>query len=126
MQIGAVSMRPYIYNTNAVGRNSMNKISAISDDVTSSRLDASALVSEEAKKQENTNPLKRGQSLDFAGIIQMQMQMGRMNAARVMQPSESNQEAMVPLKAEPASDMSVNAANSVTAGVSGGAIDLFG
>lgn len=126
MQIGAVSMRPYVYNTNAVGRNSMNKISAISDDVTSSRLDASALVSDEAKKQETTNPLKRGQSLDFAGIIQMQMQMSRMNAARIMQPAEKEQEELAPLKAEPAVDMTVNAANMNAGGIAGSTIDLLG
>ena len=126
MQIGAVSMRPYVYNTNVVGRNSMNKISAISDDVTSSRLDASALVSEEAKKQETTNPLKRGQSLDFAGIIQMQMQMSRMNAARIMQPAEKEQEDLAPFKAEPAVDMTVNAANMNAGGIAGSTIDLMG
>ena len=85
MRIGSVSMTPYVYNTNAISPKSMNKIDAIGSDVTSSKLDVSALVSEDSKKQ-NMNPLKPGQSLDFSGILQMQMQMSRLNEARVMQP----------------------------------------
>ena len=86
MQVGAVSFRPYVYNTNAVSSKSLNKISAIGDDVLESKLDASALTSNEAKQSsaEVLNPLKRGESLDFAGIVQMQMQMGRMNAERLL------------------------------------------
>lgn len=84
MRIGSVSMTPYIYNTNSVSAKSLNRISAISDDNTVSRLDASGLVSEEASTQ-NMNPLKPGQSLDFAGILEMQMQMSRANEARIMQ-----------------------------------------
>ena len=103
MQIGAVSMRPYIYNTNGVSSKSMNKIAAIGDDVTSSKLDVSALVSDDAKRQQNMNPLKPGQSLDFAGILQMQMQMSRMNEARVMQPVKT-EEPQELLKAMPAED----------------------
>ena len=34
MRIGAVSMTPYIYNTNSISAKSLNKISAISDDNT--------------------------------------------------------------------------------------------
>lgn len=104
MRIGSVSMTPYIYNTNGVSAKSMNKIAAISDDVTSSKLDVSALVSDEAKKQQNMNPLKPGQSLDFAGIIQMQMQMSRLNEARVMQPAKTEEPAEA-LKAMPAADI---------------------
>jgi len=88
MRIGSVSMTPYIYNTNGVSAKSMNKIDAIGDDVTSSKLDVSSLVSDEAKKQQNMNPLKPGQTLDFTGILQMQMQMSRMNEARIMKPAE--------------------------------------
>jgi len=92
MQIGAVSFRPYIYNTNAVGPASMNKISAIGKDALQSKTDISALTSEDAKKSEVLNPLKRGESLDFAGIIGMQMQMSRMNAERLM-PKQNEQAA---------------------------------
>lgn len=88
MQIGAVGFRPYIYNTNTVSPASMNRISAIGKDALASKTDVSALTSEDAKKSENTNPLKRGETLDFAGILQMQMQMGRMNADRVLKPQD--------------------------------------
>ena len=84
MRIGAVSMTPYIYNTNSISAKSLNKISAISGDNTVSRLDATSLVSDEASTQ-NMNPLKPGQSLDFAGILEMQMQMSHENVARIMQ-----------------------------------------
>jgi len=76
--IGAMNYTPYIYNTNTVSRASMNKISGISDDLLDSKTDFSAL------SGETTNPIKKGQSLDFAGIIQEQMQMSRLNASRVM------------------------------------------
>lgn len=110
MQIGAVSFQaynPYVYNTNSVSANSMNKIAAIGDDLTSSKLDASALVSDESKKVQNQNPLKPGQSLDFAGILQMQMQMGRLNEARVMQSAA--EEPLETLKAMPAEETNENA-----------------
>lgn len=93
MQIGAVSLRPYIYNTNAVSAKSMNKISAIGDDALASKTDISALTSEDAKKAETTNPLKRGESLDFAGILSMQMQMSRLNESRILKPAEETVEA---------------------------------
>lgn len=101
MQIGAVSMNPYIYNTNAVSSKSLNRISAIGSDVTQSKMDVSALLSDDAKKQQNVNPLKPGQSLDFAGILQMQMQMSRLNEARVMQPAKEEEPEDM-LKAMPA------------------------
>lgn len=90
MQVGAVSYQPFVYRANAISPKSLNKISAIGDDVTSSKLDVSGLVSDDAKKQENVNPLKPGQSLDFSGILQMQMQMGRVNEARIMQKATEN------------------------------------
>lgn len=83
MQIGSVSFRPYVYNTNAVSSASMNKISAIGKDALAGKTDVSALTSQEAKNSEVMNPLKRGETLDFAGILQMQMQMSRMNADRL-------------------------------------------
>ena len=80
MQVGAVSMAmpmPYVYNTNTVNRASMNKIKPIEDDVLESKTDFSGLT------QENTNPLAIGQTKDFAGILEMQLQMGAQNAARL-------------------------------------------
>lgn len=80
MQVGAVSMAmpmPYIYNTNTVNRASMDKIKPIEDDVLASKTDFSDLT------QENTNPLAIGETKDFAGILEMQLQMGAQNAARL-------------------------------------------
>lgn len=84
MQIGAISYQPYIYNTNAVSSKSLNKVSAIGKDALDSKTDVSALLDKDNVSNETLNPLKRGQSLDFAGILGMQMQMSRMNAARIM------------------------------------------
>ncbi|MDO4965858.1 MAG: hypothetical protein Q4E51_04045 [Lachnospiraceae bacterium] len=84
MQIGAVSfMQPYVYNTNAVSSKSLNKISAISDDALDSKTDVSALVEDEDNYTDVLNPLGRGQSLDFGSILDQQMQMSRMNQARL-------------------------------------------
>lgn len=104
MQIGSVGFRPYIYNTNTVSPSSMNKISAIGKDALASKTDVSALTSDEAKKSETTNPLKRGESLDFAGILQMQMQMSRMNADRLIKPQDEQAQADATQKITPASD----------------------
>jgi len=83
MQVGAVSYQPYVYNANAVSSKSLNKISAISDDALDSKTDISALVSDENKSMDVLNPLKRGESLDFAGILDQQMSLSRNNAARL-------------------------------------------
>ena len=81
MQVGAVSMAmptPYIYNTNTVNRASMNKIQPIEDDLLESKTDFTGLTQEE-----NINPLAQGETKDFASVLDMQMQMGFQNAARL-------------------------------------------
>lgn len=85
MTIGAVSFQPYVYNINAVSPASMNRLSRISDDVLDKKTDFSELV-------ENENPLKKGQTLNFQDMLEMQMQRGRNNAVRVMKPAEEMQE----------------------------------
>lgn len=87
MRIGAVSFQPYVYHVNAISPASMNKLSRISDDVLDQKTDFSGLV-----EAENENPLKMGQTLDFKGMLEMQMQRGRSNAAKVMRPAEETQE----------------------------------
>ncbi len=79
MTIGAISFQPYVYNVNAISPASMNRLSKISDDVLDKKTDYSGLT-----EAENENPLKRGQTLDFRGMLEMQMQRGRSNAARIM------------------------------------------
>jgi hypothetical protein len=80
MRIGAVGASPYIYNTNSVSSASLNKISAIGNDVTSGKTDFSGLTS----SGENENPLKRGETKNYADVLGMQMQMGMMNAVKLM------------------------------------------
>lgn len=81
MTIGAISFQPYVYNVNAISPASMNKLSRISDDVLDKKNDYSGLT-----QAENENPLRRGQTLDFQGMLEMQMQRGRRNASRIMKP----------------------------------------
>ena len=81
MQVGAVSMAapmPYIYNPNTVNRASLNKIKPIEEDLLDTKTDFSDLA-----KEENVNPLAMGETKDFEGILNMQMEMGRQNAARL-------------------------------------------
>lgn len=87
MTIGAISFQPYVYNVNAISPASMNRLSRISDDVLDKKTDYSDLA-----KAENENPLKPGQTLDFKSMLEMQMQRGWSNAARVMKPAEKAQE----------------------------------
>lgn len=88
MRIGAVGFQtyqPYIYNTNTVSGNSLSRVKPISDDLLSSKTDFSGMTDEE---QQNLNPLRRGETVNFADVIAMQMQMGRMNADKIMKPAE--------------------------------------
>ena len=72
MMIGAVSFQPYVYNVNAIGPASMNKLSRISDNVLDKKTDFSGLA-----EAENENSLKKGQTLNFQDMLEMQMQRGR-------------------------------------------------
>ncbi len=83
MTIGAISFQPYVYNVNSISPASMNRLSKISDDVLDKKIDYGGLA-----KAENENPLKKGQTLDFQGMLEMQMQRGRYHASRIMQPAE--------------------------------------
>lgn len=69
----------FIYNPNTVSARSMNRLSKISDDVLDKKVDYS-----EVEAQENQNPLRKGQTLDFEGILAKQMQQGQNRAARIM------------------------------------------
>ncbi|MDE5589076.1 MAG: hypothetical protein K2J60_08025 [Acetatifactor sp.] len=88
MRVGAVGFQtyqPYIYNTNTVSGNSLSRVKPIGDDLLSSKTDFSGMTDEE---QQNINPLRRGETANFADVIAMQMQMGRMNADKIMKPAE--------------------------------------
>ncbi|MCR4924445.1 MAG: hypothetical protein K5931_10605 [Lachnospiraceae bacterium] len=90
MQVGGIGnsfMQPYVYNTNMLSSASMNKIQGIGKDLLTSKTDFSALTDE----QQNVNPLKRGETADFMGILKEQMEKSRQNASRVMAPAEDFQ-----------------------------------
>ena len=81
MRIGGIgNVYPtYVYNPNVVTSNSMNKLSRISDDVLDKKVDYS-----QTAAQENQNPLKKGQTIDFEGVLAKQMQEGQNRAAKIM------------------------------------------
>lgn len=85
MQIASLGYVPQIYNVNTVSRASMNPIAPISEDVTRSRVDFSGLISEAGNRQ-NQNPLRPGESANFADILASQFAMSAQNQARVMVP----------------------------------------
>ena len=102
MTIGAISFQPYVYNVNAISPASMNRLSRITDDVLDKKTDYSGLT-----KAENENPLKPGQTMDFKGILEMQMQRGRSNASRIMRSAEETkpaEEAMPVEETKPAEE----------------------
>lgn len=69
----------YVYNPNTVSANSMDKLSRISDDVLDKKTEYTG-----SDVEENQNPLKKGQTIDFEGIVAKQMQQGQNRAARIM------------------------------------------
>ena len=79
MGIGAISsigISGYIYNPNQVTSESLDKIQRISDDVLDGKLDVKNEFS-----QENENPLKMGETKDFAAVLEQQMYSGMNKAA---------------------------------------------
>ncbi|MCL2718693.1 MAG: hypothetical protein FWE14_07910 [Lachnospiraceae bacterium] len=80
MQIGAVGLEPFIYNTNQVSAASMNRVPAVPNDINAERTDYSGLVGND----ENTNQLQPGESANFANIIEEQMSRSQQNAARII------------------------------------------
>lgn len=92
MRIGAVGYSPYVYRVNSVSARSLNRISPIGDDLLASKTDFSGLAKDEVQ---NVNSLKPGETSNFADVLAMQMQMGRLNAQRIF-PSPK----IVPLEGE--------------------------
>lgn len=82
-EVGAVGIgfRPYIYNVNTVGSSSLNRIRPIGSDVAKApSTDYSALYDE----GENINPLRKGETKNFADVLASQMAMSRLHAERLM------------------------------------------
>lgn len=84
MRIGSLGYSPYIYNTNYVNAQSMNKIAPIDDDLVTSGTDYSSLTDDFL----NENPLQRGETSHFADVLAMQFHMSQMNASRLIKPAE--------------------------------------
>ena len=93
MRIGGIgNIYPnFVYNTNAVSANSLNKLSKISDNVLDKKVDY------ETNTEENQNPLRKGETKDFQGILAKQMQEGQNRAAAILPfglaPSEETKDA---------------------------------
>ena len=79
--LGAVGFQPYIYNTNGISRSSLNPISPIGSDVVKA---PSTDYSELYDEGENINPLKKGETRNFADILASQMAMSRLHAEQRM------------------------------------------
>ena len=82
--MSAVQFRPYVYNANTVSAASMNRLSRISDDVLDKKIDYTELTDERL----NENPLKKGQTLNFQDMLDMQMRRGQNIASRIIRPME--------------------------------------
>ncbi len=121
MTIGAISFQPYVYTVNSISAASMNRLSKISDNVLDKKIDYSELA--EAK---NENPLKKGQTLDFQGMLEMQMNRGRNNASRIMKSAKETAQAdyMAPTEAVPAENLQ-SAAMAMGSGDTGSDISNF-
>lgn len=74
--IGSMSFSGYIYNPNRVTSSSLNKIQRISDDVLEGKIDVQNEIS-----NENENPLKMGETKNFAAVLEEQMYTGMNKAA---------------------------------------------
>ena len=97
----AVNYDPYIYNSRQVSAASMNAIKPISDDATEGGVDFSAV--SDKGSQENINPLRPGQTQDFAGVLMSQMAQSSIRQYQLMGeatkvPTEA--EAQAPLVAD--------------------------
>lgn len=88
--IGSYSYHPYIYNTNRLNRNSLSRVKPIEEDLLSSKTDFTGLVEDKPElPKQNENPLKPGETLNFADMVEKQMNEGRRNAARVMRSADA-------------------------------------
>lgn len=74
--IGSMGISGYIYNPNRVTSKSLDKIQRISDDVLDGKLDV-----QNEMITENENPLKMGETQNFAAVLEEQMYMGMNRAA---------------------------------------------
>ena len=105
-QVG-ISFLPYIYNTNVVSANSLNKVAGIEEDALKSSVDYSL--------DKNENLLKLGETSNFEEILEMQFQLGRNHAARVMKTMTEVEEIEYNVFQELEQNMDVQSVKSVEA-----------
>lgn len=90
--IGGISTayyNPYVYNTRSVSAASLNSIDRISDDATDGGVDFSSIDEENAV---NINPLKKGETANFADILMSQFSTSAIRQSEVFNsPSAENQ-----------------------------------
>lgn len=98
MQIGTIGYPTFVYNTNYVSSRSLGRVAAISDDALDSKVGY-------ADSSRNENPLRMGETKDMIGILDSQMAMSRMNAARIMQTPARNKAEVSGAETDPAMEM---------------------
>lgn len=86
--VGSMAYDPYIYNTRQVSSASLNKIGRISDDATDGGVDFSA--TKKVDEQANINPLKKGETANFADVLMSQMNMSQIRQSQLL-GGEQNQ-----------------------------------
>ena len=80
--IGSVAYDPYIYNTRQVSSASLNAVDRISDDATKGGVDFSGV--NKAEEQVNINPLKKGETANFADVLMSQMTMSQLHQSQLL------------------------------------------
>ena len=79
--VGGYSYNPYIYNTRQVSSASLNAIGRISDDATDGGVDFSGVGRVDEKI--NINPLKKGETANFADILMSQMSLSNIHQSQL-------------------------------------------
>lgn len=84
--VGSLAYDPYIYNTRQVSSASLNKIGRISDDATEGGVDFSAV--QKAEEQVNINPLRKGETANFADVLMSQMNLSQIHQSQLLGDSQ--------------------------------------
>ena len=80
--IGSVAYDPYIYNTRQISSASLDAVDRISDDATKGGVDFSGV--NKAEEQVNVNPLKKGETANFADVLLSQMTMSQLHQSQLL------------------------------------------
>ena len=80
--IGSVAYDPYIYNTRQISSASLDAVDRISDDATKGGVDFSGVT--KAEEQVNVNPLKKGETANFADVLLSQMTMSQLHQSQLL------------------------------------------